>query len=70
MQTYNNIYPKIYSYSNLFLAYKKARKGKSKKDYVIEFEKELENNLLKLQEELINQTYQHRSLKTFIIIVF
>ncbi|MEK6906931.1 MAG: reverse transcriptase domain-containing protein [Nanoarchaeota archaeon] len=67
MQTYNNIYYKIYSLENLKLAYKKARKGKSKKDYVIEFENNLENNLINLQEELLNQTYYPKALKTFII---
>ncbi|MEK6862786.1 MAG: reverse transcriptase domain-containing protein [Nanoarchaeota archaeon] len=67
MQTYNNLYPKIYSYNNLKLAYKKARKGKSKKDYVTEFESNLDENLLSLQKELINQTYLPKPLKTFII---
>src|SRR3989344_4172049 len=67
MQTYNNIYPRIYSYNNLYLAYKKARKGKPKKDYVIEFESNIESNSLSLQQELINQTYQPKPLKTFII---
>ena len=67
MQTYNNLYNKIYSYDNFKLAYKKARKGKSKKDYVIEFEKDLENNLFNLQDELKNLTYQPSPLKTFIV---
>ena len=57
MQTYNNIYHKICSYENLFLAYKKARKGKSKKDYVLKFEESLENNIKNLQKELVNLTY-------------
>ncbi|MEK6933049.1 MAG: reverse transcriptase domain-containing protein [Nanoarchaeota archaeon] len=67
MHTINNIYPKIYSLSNLVLAWKKARRHKTKKDYVIEFEKNLINNLLKLQEELINLTYTPRKLKSFIL---
>jgi RNA-directed DNA polymerase len=67
MKTYKNLYEKIYSLDNLFLAYKKARKGKTKKQYVIEFKKNLVNNLLQLQEELINQTYSPRPLKTFIL---
>ena len=67
MQTYNNLYQKVYSYHNLFLAYKKARKFKSKKNYVIEFEKDLENNLLKLQKKLKNLNYFPQPLKTFII---
>ena len=66
-KTYNNLYSQIASLENLFLAYKKARKGKSKKNYVIEFEENLIENLLKLQEELRNQTYQPKPLKTFIL---
>ena len=53
--------------SNLILAWRKARKGKTKKDYVIEFEKDLIRNLLKLYEELKSQTYSPKSLKTFIL---
>ena len=37
---YSNFYPKIYNFSNLLLAWRKARKGKTKKLYVREFEKE------------------------------
>ena len=62
-----NIYPKIYNLSNLILAWRKARKGKTKKREVIEFEKDILGNLLKLQEELKNQTYKPLSLKTFIL---
>ncbi len=61
------MYEKLYSYDNLIAAYKKARKGKTKKPYVIAFEENLELNLLKLQEELKTQTYQPKPLKTFII---
>ena len=67
MKTYKNIYQEIISLENLFLAYKKARKGKTKKDYVIEFESNLRENLLKLQEELESQTYKPEPLKTFIL---
>lgn len=67
MKTYKNLYNKIISFGNLFLAYKKARKGKTKKDYVIEFEKNLIKNLLQLHEELKNQTYMPKPLQTFIL---
>ena len=67
MITYNNLYPRIYSVFNLALAWKKARKGKTKKDYVIEFEKDILNNLLTLQEELKNETYKPKPLETFIL---
>ncbi len=67
MKTYKNLYPQIYNLSNLILAYRKARKGKTKKDYVKEFEKDLIKNLLDLQKELQEQTYQPQPLKTFIL---
>ncbi len=53
--------------SNLILAWRKARKGKTKKDYVIEFGEDLIRNLLKLYEELKIQTYSPKPLKTFIL---
>lgn len=62
-----NMYEQLCSYENLFLAFKKARKGKTKKDYVVKFEKDLETNLIKLNQELISQTYTPKPLKTFII---
>ncbi len=63
----SNLYEKIYDLSNLVLAWRKARKGKTKKLYVIEFEANLRENLLKLHEELKNQTYSLKPLKIFIL---
>jgi len=67
MKTYNDLYENICSLENLELAFKKARKGKSKKQYVIEFEANLENELIQLNRELETLTYKPRPLKTFII---
>lgn len=63
----NNIYPEIYNLSNLILAWRRARKGRTKKQYVIEFEEDLERNLLNLHEELKSKTYLPKPLKTFIL---
>jgi len=63
----NNFYPEICNLSNLILAYRKARKGKTKKRYILEFEKDTLGNLLKLQEELKNQTYKPKPLVNFIV---
>lgn len=62
-----NPYPQLCSYKNLELAFKRARKGKTQKDYIIEFEKDLKENLLELQSELLFHTYQPKPLKTFIL---
>lgn len=67
MKTYKNLYEKVCSLSNLFLAYKKARKHKTRKDYVIEFERKLLKNLMALHNELKTQTYEPKPLKTFIL---
>jgi retron-type reverse transcriptase len=67
MKTYNNLYDKVCSQENLLLAYAKARKRKTLKSYVIEFEKELHQNILLLRIELITQTYKPKALETFTI---
>ena len=53
MKSRNNFYEKIASYNNLNLAYEKARINKSKKDYVIDFEKNLNINIKYLRTELL-----------------
>jgi len=67
MKSYKNLYENIFSHETLFLAYKKARKGKTLKNYVIEFEKDLNKNLMDLHNELKNQTYKPKPLETFIL---
>lgn len=67
MENEKELYLKIYNMSNLLLAYRKARKGKTKKEYVIEFERDVIGNLYQLQKELIEENYLPRSLVTFII---
>ena len=66
-KTYKNLYEKIVSLSNLILAWRKARKGKTKKEYVKEFEKDTLGNLVELQKELIERTYSPKPLITFIL---
>ncbi|MBI4896172.1 MAG: hypothetical protein HY832_01355 [Candidatus Aenigmarchaeota archaeon] len=61
------LYDQLCLMKNLRKAYKKARKGKGIKWYVVEFEKDLEKDLLQLQKELRNQTYEPRTMKTFTI---
>lgn len=67
MKFHNNLYPEIYSIKNLILAWKKARKGKTKKQYIINFERDLVYNLRLLHYELKYQTYKPRPLETFIL---
>ena len=67
MKTYGNLYSQLCSYENLELAWKKARKHKTLKEYVIEFESDLENNLSLLKNELETFTYSPAPLTTFIV---
>jgi len=53
--------------NNLANAWRNARMGKTKKDYVIEFEKNTRQNLLDLRNLLLTQTYSPKPLKTFIL---
>ena len=67
MKTHKSLYAKLCSYDNLISAYKKARRGKSKKLAVIEFDKNTKENLEALQKELIEMTYTPLPLKRFIV---
>ena len=62
-----DLYAEICSIENLELALKKARKGKTLKAYVVEFEKQKKENLQKLKIELLMQTYKPQPLKIFIL---
>lgn len=67
VETYRNLYERIYAYDNLKLAWKRARNGKTKRDYVINFESDLENNINRLKRELETFTYAPAQLDTFIV---
>ena len=67
MKTYNHLYDKIISFDNLLIAFQKARKGKTKKQYVKDFEENLGENIYKLHTELLNKTYTPKPLETFVI---
>jgi retron-type reverse transcriptase len=67
MKTCSNLYDRVISFENLLLAFRKAKKGKSRKTYIREFEADLYGNLIKLEAELKNSTYEPMKLKRFII---
>ena len=67
MKTHKNLYREICSKENLALAFRKARKRKSQKPYVIEFEQNLKQNLEVLKLELLSEEYKPRPLRTFVI---
>lgn len=67
MKTYKNFYPQIYTFENLYRAYRAARKGKRDRAAVAAFEFDMEGNLLCLQRELREQTYRPGEYTNFYI---
>nr|AQS34912.1 hypothetical protein [uncultured archaeon] len=67
MKTYKNLYPKLCSYKNLELAFRKASKGKKSMFYVKEFEKDLQKTLQELKEIIERETYIPSPLTKFTI---
>ena len=67
MKTHRNLFQNLCSYDNLLLAFQNARKGKAKKQYVVDFEQNLENNLYALQWELLTHTYKPMPLTVFTV---
>ena len=67
MKSYKNLYRKVYALDNLYLAFKKAREDKTLLPYVVEFEGNLDKNLMKLHKELLSLSYKPQDLKRFIV---
>jgi RNA-directed DNA polymerase len=67
MKTYKNLYPKVWTFDNLYLAYRQARKGKRGKAPAATFEFKLEEKLFQLQQELANKSYRPGPYHSFYI---
>ena len=61
------LYPKVYSWYNLLLAAHKASLGKRSQEAVARFEYHLEDNLVALEDELRDKTYQPGAYTSFYI---
>ena len=57
MKRHGNLFEKITNIDNIILAYKRARKGKSWQNTIKIFESDLENNILKIQNSLLDKTF-------------
>ncbi|KUK51909.1 MAG: RNA-directed DNA polymerase (Reverse transcriptase), partial [Desulfotomaculum sp. 46_296] len=66
-KTYTDLYPRIYDFENLELAYMKARRTKRFKNEVPEFSFNLESNLIQIQNELIYKTYRTGRYRCFYV---
>ncbi len=67
MIRHNNLFEQIISFENLYSASRKARKGKRVRANVMEFEADIEAELLSLREELKTGTYQPGKYREFTI---
>jgi len=68
MKRYGNLWPQVTDFSNLLSAAKRAQRGKRYRDNVLLFNHNLESELLKIQSDLINRSYQPGDYKTFHIV--
>jgi len=66
-QDKEDLFHKLCSMKNLYSAFKKAKKGKGKKQDIIDFEKNLKKNLETLRIELLLKSYFPRPLCNFVI---
>jgi len=60
-------FTQIYAFENLYQAYRAARKGKRSKASVATFEYNQEEELLRLQEELVNETWRPGDYHSFYV---
>ena len=55
-RTYDNLYPQVCDFDNIYLAWRRARRGKRGRPPAATFEFALEENLIRLQQELTHKT--------------
>ena len=67
MKTYRHLYDQVCDWDNLYLACRKARKGKRSRPPAASFEFDLEANLVELQRELQEKTYRPGAYTFFYI---
>ena len=66
-KAYDHLYADVSSFENLYLAYRQAARGKRGQAAVASFDFDLEENLLRLHEELAAQTYRPGAYTSFYI---
>lgn len=67
LKTYQHLYPQICDFENIYLAYRKARKGKRGRMQPAMFERVQDDELLALQEELQTHSYKPGAYHSFFI---
>lgn len=67
MKRLADLWPRVVAFDNLWLAWRRARRGKSRSASAVAFEWNLEANLLALQQELRSGEYQPGTYRLFTI---
>jgi retron-type reverse transcriptase len=67
MKRIGNLWPRLTSFENLWEAWRRARRGKSRSAGAVRFELDLEENLVSLQRELIAGTWAPGPFRLFTI---
>lgn len=67
MKIYRDLFEKIISVENLFMAWEIFKLDKKNKTDVTGFERHIEKNIFQLHRDLKNKTYRHGSYRSFYI---
>jgi len=67
MRRYGDLWSGLASFENLYVAARKARRGKRNQGAVERFEFDLEGQLVRLREEQMGRTYRPGPFRTFMI---
>ena len=67
MRSFGGLFSRIVDMSNLALAARKARRGKSRRSNVSRFELDREKELMAIRDELVSKTYRPGPYRTFTI---
>ena len=65
MKRYGNLFEEVIAFDNLVAAAKRAFRGKKDKARVAQFYFNMENELLRIREELLDRTYRPQPLRIF-----
>lgn len=66
-KTYNNLWKEIITWGNIYNSFLKAKKGKKYSNTVLRFQKNLEENLIDIQNKLIWYQWQPSEWREFVV---
>ena len=66
-KSFDNLYPQLVDFGNVYLAWRKAARGKRGNPAAASFELNLADELIRLQQELLEETWQPGAYHSFTI---